>query len=172
MTESAPIPAFLASQFYMWLWWASEKQGGNFFLKSLEENITLHVDEKLAFKEANDKKISVTLAGDSPSTTIESRATLVGGKIIEEIRLQIERDYRAFFVTLSGSEMKFKNIKLPILLSGCDEEAIYDRLFLYDELTMIITDLLNQFCEIRLSPEWVNTIENEIQTWAIGGNND
>jgi len=162
------VPQYLASQFYMWLWWASEASEGHFQLSEEQEAITLWVDDFISFRDENYNKTSVVLSGENPSASLESRATLVGGKIIDAIRVRINRDCRDFYVTLTGPEIKFKAVKLPVLIGGDSQEALYDRMFLYEELSYIITELFREFCETRVSTEWSQVVEPRINEWAIG----
>lgn len=97
--EVTPIPAHVAGELYVWLWWASEQSGGAFDLPDPVGRITLWVDDRLAFRRPDDSKVTAVITGENPSTTLEARAALAGGKVLQELRIGLRRDDREFFVT-------------------------------------------------------------------------
>lgn len=167
-TEATPILPHLASEFYLWLWWKSENSGGSFDLGDPAGRIDLWVDDRLAFRIPGDKKVTAVLTGDNPSETLEAKAALYGGKVLNDIRLRIKRDDRDFVVTLKGPEMHMTRISLPQALQDSAEEAIYDRLFLYDELCFVVGALFTAFCDARLGSGWADDTVPALRRWVEG----
>jgi hypothetical protein len=165
MSEQLPIP-HIASEFYVWLWWASEQQESRFELAELGR-IEVWVDERLAFRSPNpSEKVSAVMTGMNPSAFLESRAALAGGKVLQDVRVAIRRDDREFAVTLKGPAMEFQGVKLPQAVSG--DEAIYDRMFLYEELAFLVAGLFRQFSEDRTSARWQAQLLPAIAAWVQG----
>lgn len=175
--DVTPVVPHLAPEFYTWLWWRSEQSGGSFDVdegdaKQAVGRIELWVDDRLAFRIPGDKKVSAVLTGDNPAESLEAKAALFGGKVLHEVRLRLKREDREFAVTLKGPEMHLTRISLPQALKDSEEEAIYDRLFLYDELVFIIQGLFQAFSAERLSEAWTRTTAPALREWVEGSARD
>ncbi|MFK7930569.1 MAG: hypothetical protein AB8H79_20455 [Myxococcota bacterium] len=166
--EATPVLPHLAPEFYLWLWWRSETGGGSFDLGEEAGRIDLWIDDRLAFRIPGDKKVTAVLTGENPSESLEAKAALYGGKVLNEVRLRIKRDDRDFVVTLKGPELHMTRISLPQALQDSPEEAIYDRLFLYDELWFVIGSLFQTFTDERLSDAWAEDTVPALRAWVEG----
>ena len=166
--DGLPILPHLAGEFYAWLWWASEVQGAVFDLGDPVGQIELWVDARLAFRNADDTKVTAVMTGEAPSTSLEARAALAGGKVLNELRVGVRRDDREFTVTLKGPAMHTTGLKLPQVMSEGKDEVLYDRMFLYSELMLVITGLYRTFAEKRISGEWEQDVLPSLRRW-IGG---
>jgi len=71
-------------------------------------------------------------------------------------------------VTLKGPEMHMTRISLPQALQDSAEEAIYDRLFLYDELCFVVGALFTAFCDARLDSAWADDTVPALRRWVEG----
>jgi hypothetical protein len=167
--EGLPIVPHLSSEFYVWLWWASEAQGSVFDLPEPVGRIDLWVDERLAFRSANDTKVTAIMTGEAPSTSLEARAALAGGKVLQELRIGLRRDEREFTVTLKGPHLHVSGAKLPQVVSDGIDEVLYDRMFLYSELTLIVGALYRRFAALRVSDEWDAETLPALKAWVGGG---
>lgn len=166
--DVTPVVPHLAPEFYTWLWYRSDQQGGSFDLDGDVGRIELWVDDRLAFRVPGDKKVSAVLTGDNPAESLEAKAALYGGKVLHEVRLRIKRDDRDFAVNLKGPEMHLTRVSLPQTLQDTEEEAIYDRLFLYDELVFIIEGLFKAFTAERLGSAWAEETVPAMRAWVEG----
>ncbi|MEZ4316050.1 MAG: hypothetical protein R3F61_01030 [Myxococcota bacterium] len=166
--DGLPVLPHLAGEFYAWLWWASEVQGAVFNLGDPVGQIELWVDERLAFRNADDTKVTAVMTGEAPSTSLEARAALAGGKVLNEVRVGLRRDDREFTVTLKGPAMHITGAKLPQVVSDGLDEVLYDRMFLYGELTLVLSALYNTFAQKRVSSEWDTDVLPGLRRW-VGG---
>lgn len=165
--DGLPILPHLAGEFYAWLWWSSEANEGQFDLPDVGK-VELWVDERLAFRNPADTKVSAVMTGESPSTTLEARAALAGGKVLQDLRVSLRRDDREFSVTLKGAQMDLQKVKLPQQVDGGGEEALYDRMFLYEELCFVLSRLMDRFATARVAADWEEATLAEIRTWVMG----
>ncbi len=165
-TDSLPAPPHIASEFYCWLWWATEVRDGAFDLGGDIGHVSVRVDERLAFRNPNDTKISAVMTGDNPGAQLESRAALAGGKVLQDLRVIVRRDDREFGVTLKGPTLDLQRVKLPQAVDGGGEEALYDRMFLYEELCFVLAALFREFGELRVSPAWRDRVLPAVQAWV------
>jgi hypothetical protein len=167
-TDASPLLPHLTSEFYAWLWWASEAQESVFTLGGDIGEVEVWVDERLAFRSPNTSKVVAVMTGESPSTSLEARAALAGGKVLQDIRLGIRRDDREFFVTLKGTGMDLQSLKLPQVMSETPDEAVFDRMFLYDELYFVLRGLFREFAGVRSSGTWNGEVLPQMRRWVMG----
>lgn len=171
-TEATPVPAHLASEFFVWLWWRSEQQEGRVDLPEPIGPVTVWVDDRLAFRRPDDTKVTAVITGESPSNTLEARAALAGGKVVQELRFGLRRDDREFTATLKAPGLGIGQLKLPQVLSESAADAIRDRVFLYEEFAMVVGGLLTTFAEARTGDAWRSTLLPELREWLAGGASD
>ena len=129
---------FLGPEFLTWLWWRSEQTGGRFDLPAPAGTVDVWVDDRLAFRQPSDTKITAVMTGENPAHTLEARAALAGGKVVQDLRLGVRRDEREFHVTLRSPSLDVGGLKMPQVLSETPEEAVTDRMFLYEEVVLVV----------------------------------
>ncbi|MCA9567101.1 MAG: hypothetical protein KC656_04630, partial [Myxococcales bacterium] len=91
-----------------------------------------------------------------------------GGKVLQELRIGLRRDEREFTVTLRGPAVHVMGAKLPQVVSDGVDEVLYDRMFLYTELTMVIAALYRTFAAERVSDAWDTTTLPALERWVAG----
>ncbi len=163
--EGLPILPHVASEFYLWLWWSTEERETVFELGGKVGRIEMWVDDRLAFRNPHDTKVTAVMTGENPADTLEARAALAGGKVVNDLRLHLRRDDREFTFTLKGAAMDVAQAKLPQVVQG-GEEAIYDRTFLYEELAFVLTALVREFASVRVSPRWESEVLPALRSWT------
>ena len=157
----------VACEFLAWVWYESERTGGRFEWDEPLGMVDIWVDERLAFRDTSDDRPRAVLTGENPSQTLEARAALAGGKLLRELQLGIRREEREYSVTLKGALLDFGGVKLP---PGDAEEdgLLYDRMFFYEELHLILRTLLEQFAATRTSEDWASSTRDAISDWIAG----
>lgn len=164
-SEATPIPQHMASEFYTWLWWSSEQKGGAFDLPDPVGRVVVWVDDRLAFRRPDDTKVTAVITGENPSTTLEARAALAGGKVVHELSIGVTRDEREYFATLKGPEVHMTKLKLPQVLSEDASEAVTDRMFAYEEFVFIVAGLLGEYSGLRASSAWGGEVLPAMKAW-------
>jgi hypothetical protein len=163
--ETTPIPPHLGSEFLVWLWYTSEQLQGRFTLPEPVGTVDVWVDDRLAFRPPGDAKITAVLTGENPSTTLEARAALAGGKVLQDLRIGMRRDDREFSATLRGAALDVAALKLPQVTSEGEDAAIFDRMFLYEEFILVLRALFDQFAKARVGRDWSGTVLPEMRRW-------
>jgi len=166
VSEATPIPAHLGSEFLLWLWYTSEHQQARFELPKPVGVVDVWVDDRLAFRQPADQKVTAVLTGENPAAAPEARAALAGGKVIQDLRLGLKRDDREFSVTLRGAGLDVAGLKLPAVLSDNPAEAVNERMFLVEELQLVLGGLFRSFAEARAGAGWPATVR-DIQAWLL-----
>ena len=166
-----PTPALphLATEFFAWLWYASERDGGTFALGD-GSVFSFWVDDRLSFRLPDEDKARAVLTGESAAATLEARAALAGGKVVRDLRLALKREEREYAVTLRGIHLDLQGAKLPAELKAGDEaaEVLYERMFLVDELWFLVGALYKRFAEERTSAAWDTEHLPAMRSWATG----
>ncbi|MCB9781097.1 MAG: hypothetical protein H6742_21195 [Alphaproteobacteria bacterium] len=167
-----PTPALphLATEFFAWLWYASERDGGTFVLPGTEGVFLFWVDDRLSFRLPDEDKARAVLTGESAAATLEARAALAGGKVVRDLRLALKREEREYSVTLRGVHLDLQGAKLPAELGAKDEtsEVLYERMFLLDELWFMVGALYRRFAAERTSDDWRSAHLAAMRRWAGG----
>jgi len=166
--DALPAPTNLAAEFYLWFWWQSEANGAHFVLPDPVGALDAWVDERLSFRHPGETKVTAVLTGDDASTTLEARAALAGGKVLEEIRVHIRRDEHEFTVTLKGALAAIQQARLPQVVHEAEDTALYDRMFLYEELHLIVGTLFQIFSAARVDASWERDTLPAIDAWVHG----
>lgn len=166
--DGLPIVPHLAGEFYAWLWWASEQRGAVFALPDPVGQVDVWVEDRLAFRRPDDTRVAAVMTGENPAATLEARAALAGGKVLQEIRLGLRRDDREYFVTLKGAAMHLTALKLPQVVTEGGEEVVYERIHLVDELVLVLGGLFGEFAAVRASRAWQGEVLPALQDWILG----
>lgn len=146
--------------FYLWLWFMTELRGCRLRLPDLV--VDAWVDSKLVFGTDGTPK-AVTLAGENPASYAEAAAALRNQRRLSEMSFCIRRDEREFAFSFVP-DYGLKSVKLPQVVSGDGEEALYDRMFLYEELHSILGTLFTSFAVERSSTDWAYVMD-DIHEW-------
>lgn len=161
------VPPHVASEFYLWLWYTSDLTGGTFSLGE-SGSVQFWVDDRLAFRNAGEDKVSAVMTGENPGSTLEARAAVRGGKVLREVRLAVRREDREYTVTLRGPGVEISGAKVPGLVRTGDEaEILYERMFLYEELHWVIAQLFRRFAQERAGEGWRGEVVPAMQAWLL-----
>ncbi|MCP4803977.1 MAG: hypothetical protein GY913_08915 [Proteobacteria bacterium] len=165
--DERPLLQHLPAEFLTWLWFASIRDGGNMNLGGEIGWIDVWVDDRIAFRAAGDDKPRAVMTGENTAEAIEALAALAGGRLVKELRICIRREDREFALTLKNPTLDLTQVKLPGAVSG--DEAIYDRMGLYEELTFIVAGLLRKFAGERTAESWDEATLPAMRAWVRDG---
>jgi len=167
MTDPLPLLPHLTPEFLTWLWFASERDLGTF---PLGEGAEVHawVDDRLSFRTADDDRPRAVLTGENPAASLEARAALAGGKLVRDLRLGLRREDREYALVIRGSNLDLAGARLPGMFKGTEDEALFDRMFLLEELRGLIRTLFVRFAEERTALTWQTETLPAMQAWVAG----
>lgn len=155
----------LASDFFAWIWYHTEATGGEMTVEG--QTIRIWVDDRLAFHAPSEDRSRAVLTGDDAPRGAEARAALIGGKVIREIRLRIDKDTAEFGLTLRAPNLDIAGLVLPPMEGeGGDEAAtLHIRMGALEELWFIIAGLYRQFSAVRTSAAWRDEVVPDLVRW-------
>jgi hypothetical protein len=163
--EALPAPPHLASEFCLWLWWTTDTRGHTFDLGDEVGTVDVWVDDRIAFRGMLDKA-SAVLTGEDAATTPEARAALRAGKVLQDVRVGFRRDDREHLFTLKGPTLEITAAKLPQVVKDGVAESLHERMFLYEEIVLVVRALYRMFAEVRVSDAWGAEVLPAVAAWA------
>lgn len=150
---------FLGCEFLTWLWFRSATQEGIFAIG--DDTFEVWFDRKMTL--ATDTE-AMTIKAENPSETSESRVSALTGKIVSVATLRVVQGQKQWTVTVKGETLGLSSVKIPALLSREDDDLLWERLALIDEIEDMIRALFGQFIAIRTGNEWSDELD-AIRKW-------
>lgn len=157
---------FLGREFLTWLWYRSDRDEGLFQRDG--EQIEVWFDAKLVLEAQGDIKEQNVIKSETPTETEEARVSLQNGKQVKEARLRIISDQKQWTVTVKGDDLGLTGLKLPALLSREDDEQLYERFYLIEEVQDIVEHLFAGFVRLRLDDDAWRAELAPLRDWVQG----
>lgn len=165
--EGNPALPHLSVEFFVWIWFASERDGGTMALPENIGVIDVWVENRLSFRGLAEEKARAVVTGENASSSLEARAALAAGKVVKDIQLHLRREEREYSVTLRGVNLDI-SAKLPPHSGEGEDGLLYERMYLYEDLWFILEGLYQRFALERTHPSWGATL-GAIRGWVSGG---
>ena len=167
---------FLGQEFLAWLWYKSEERGGNVDLPGIGDILVVFEKHMLLEYGEGDSNEKVICRGLQTELK-EARAGLLLGKKPEQARIRLARGDFEFSVTLTASNLEFRNVRLPKTVSegdeGDDPESmegkILERIALFEQLHELVNELFRMYIEIRASEEKWSAELARMREWMNPG---
>lgn len=166
--NSAPALPHLTAEFFVWLWYASERDGGTMNLGAAGV-CDVWVEERLSFRIPDEDKARAVLTGENTSSAPEARAALASGKVVRDVQVHLRREEREYTVTLRGVNLDLAGVKYPGHSSEGEDELLYERMYLYEDLWFILQQLYQRFASERAAESWYTVTLPAIRRWVGGG---
>ena len=155
---------FLGREFLTWLWFRSDTREGLFELPT--GPLEVWFDAKLTLEAQGDLKEQNSIKAENPTEAEEARASLLTGKLVSDARLRLIRDQKQWTLNVKGDTLALSGVKIPALLSREDEEQLYERFYLMEELEDLFADLFEQFIRTRLDDDTWRAEVHAIRSWV------
>ncbi|MDG1480902.1 MAG: hypothetical protein P8R54_15005 [Myxococcota bacterium] len=165
--EGTPALPHLSIEFFMWLWFASERDGGSMTLPENIGTIDVWVENRLSFRGLAEEKARAVVTGENAASSLEALAALAAGKVVKDIQIHIRREEREYSVTLRGDNLDLA-AKLPPHSGEGEDGLLYERMYLYEDLWYVVEGLYKRFGLERTHATWSATL-NAIRGWVAGG---
>lgn len=157
---------YLGREFLTWLWFRSSAQNGIFEMS--DGPLEVWFDAKLTLEAGGDVKESNVVKAENPTETSEAHAALLTGKLVSDARLRLVSGQKQWTVSIKGDTMALSGIKIPALLSREDDDQLYERFMLIEEVEDTIAGLYQQFMELRLDDDAWRPEVQAIRAWVHG----
>ena len=157
---------YLGREFLTWLWYRSAQQDGIFELT--DGPLEVWFDGRLTMEAQGDIKESDVIKAESPTETSEARAALLSGKLVADARLRMISGQKQWTLAVKGDTLGLSGVKIPALLSREDDDQLYERFALIEEIEDTVTALFRMFVEIRTDDEAWRPEVHAIRAWVHG----
>jgi len=156
---------FLGREFLTWLWYRSSNQDG-VFQTSTGEAIELWFDATLTLEAQGEVKEQNVIKAEHPTETPEAHAAILTGKVVAAARLRVVSGQKQWTFGIKGETLALSSIKIPALLSREDDDQLYERFMLVEEIEDIVNGLYQQFIELRMDDDQWRPEIQAIRTWV------
>ncbi len=161
--EAIEQTRFLGREFLLWLWHVSESQNGIIPLPE-GEDIEVFVDDRIVLEPPYGQGNRHLLSGLDPSTAPETAFALQMNNMPTEMKLKVIRGSQAWAFSLRGDDLLLRSLRIPEVLSQHEDDHLYERIYLLEQMESILEQLWRLFLERRLSVLWEDTCQS-IRTW-------
>ncbi len=157
--------AFLGCEFLTWVWYSVSSSDIN---KLLKKGDSLEIGNKIVLERTlHDSFEKITIKGKDADLE-EGIISLKKGAVVKEINLLYKSGEKEWFFTVTGETLSLSNIKTPDIgfietKNAVDGFAI-EKIFLYNVVCYLISDLFKIFIKIRVSDKWLSVV-SDIRKW-------
>ncbi len=161
-----PALPHLSAEFFVWLWYASERDGGS--MPHGDGIVDVWVEDRLSFRTPDEDKVRAVMTGENAAASREARAALASGKVVRDLQVHLRNEEREYTLVLRGVHLDLAGLKLPPHAKDGEEELLYERMFLYEDVYAVLKSLYRRFAEERVSAAWSAATLPAIRRWAEG----
>ena len=168
LVDGGMIPPHLSSEFFIWLWYSSEEGSGSILFgeEGSEESIQYWIEDKISFRNPDAHKMRAVVLGENASNSLEARAALASGKVVNELQLHLRYDERDYSLRLSGPLLDMSAVKFPPHGVDEDDALLFERMYHYEELWQCLSHLYRHFAALRSGSAWPESILPGIRAWV------
>ncbi len=164
--DEHPANRFLGREFLAWIWYRADQSFGRIELAAFG-TVDFWMDDRLVMRGRGEDPQTASFKGGAPSSTQEARASLRAGKAPEEARLGLRAGEKEYVLSVRGEGLDIASLKVPqITKKGETEALLYERMYLFEEATSLLTALYEEFILARIHPSWATSLQPQMQAWA------
>lgn len=159
---------FIGYEFLTWLWFTIDHNPIE--LKKYDENLEFFtIGNRIVLENrTNDSNEIIIIKGDDADLE-EAFLALHKGAIVIEINLFYQSNGNKWNFTLKGDNLSFSGLQIPKteFLDHQDDMdgIILDRIFLYEKVFDLVSELFNNFCKLRTNMAWIERTVPDIKNW-------
>lgn len=149
--------------FLLWLWYQSAKNETVFYLSD-QSMLELTIGDQIAFEARLTQTEKTVLSGGAPAESREAFEALKQGKAVSQAKIVLMREEKTWQFTLQSATLAISGLKIPALMTKADDEKLFERQALIEEVDSLIRGLYESFLNARLSDGW-HEEEKQIIQW-------
>jgi hypothetical protein len=159
---------FLGDEFLTWLWFVIEQDPSIF--KDLNPDLTsFKIGHRIVLEKRRKESVErITIKGENAHFE-EGMLALKKGALVAELNLVCRTTEEKWQFTLKGESLNLSGFKTPKIAppeSPDDlEDAVLEKVFLYDKILQFLEKLYKHFIKLRTSDNWQNRIVPLIKKW-------
>lgn len=150
--------------FLLWLWYHSDIDDTIFYLSD-NSVLTLAIDNQIVLEAKLTEAEKTVLSGGAPSDSREAFEALRQGKVVSQAKLRVQREEKEWVFTLNGARLEMSGLKIPALMTKAEDDKLYERQALIEEIDALIRGLYEKFLSVRLDKEGWKIEEANLLDW-------
>ncbi len=163
MTNDLRIDEFVMKEFFLYLLFFSETNGGEFDVAG--EIVYLNILDRLMLEGEGDVW-ETDLKKGLPSISEEAKRALLNGKLPSLMKVKIQSGEDEFVFTLDSKTPDLKSLKIPVVAVKETDIKIEQRLFYIETVYYILENLFKRFYKLRIDEsEWEKFLK-DVKKWA------
>jgi hypothetical protein len=158
--------AYLGREFLTWLLWRSES--GDPVTAFEKSGLTVLFLGRIVLKGISGDVTELSARGAMAPYSEQVREALDRGLLVHQARLRFTHGEKAYEVTLDAEFLDIRAAKLPELMSEEEDSRTGERLYLSEQLSAMVTALVEAFIAVRANRSWSKQIVPEMKQWMRG----
>ncbi len=150
--------------FLLWLWYHSDIDDTIFYLSD-GSVITLAIDNQITLEAKLTEAERTVLSGGAPSDSREAFEALHQGKVVSQAKLRVQREEKEWIFVMTGATLAISGLKIPALMTKADDDKLYERQGLIEEIDGLMRGLYERFLSIRLDHDGWKLEESNMIDW-------
>lgn len=155
--------SYLGREFLTWLLYSSES--GEPLFTHEKEPLTLILSDKIVLRGIAGEIVELTARGAMAPYSPLIRRALNRGLLIHATRLRLMHGERTYEANVDAEHLDIRSAKLPELRSEEDDDRIEERIYLAEQLSLLLQMLLDQFLLLRASRRWNKVVVPSMKEW-------
>lgn len=152
--------------FLMWLWYHSDIDDTVFYLSD-NSVLTLAIDNQIVLEAKLTEAEKTVLSGGAPADSKEAFEALRQGKVVSQAKFRVQREEKEWVFTLNGARFEVSGLKIPALMTKADDDKLYERQALIEEIDALVRGLYEKFLAIRLDADGWKIEEANMMDWIV-----
>jgi hypothetical protein len=153
-----PVESTLGMDFFTWLWFAWEKQGGVYHLPDGRE-FGIMLEGPLTFFREGQGAHEAVLRKGTPLNSREAGTALLCGKKLKRAKVVIAHGDEVYSATLDA-DFAFRSLKLPKAEHADPVGKLHERLLLIEPYRAAWLSMYARFLDLRTDPkQWSKTLD-------------
>ena len=163
------------AEFFVWLLYRSEIGEDTEIIRSDDlGDIELIIQDRLSFRDPQQEKDRAVISGEDAPNSAETKAALVSGKTLQDVKLMLRMTQATYLLTLRGDHLDISGLKQ--LASEMDQIQVEDgdsreamlllRMQEYEDIWGVVGQLFREFVVERTKDSWYTETLQEMRKWV------
>ena len=163
------------AEFFVWLLYRSEI-GEDTEIIHTERlgDIELVMQDRLSFRDPQQEKDRAVISGEDAPNSAETKAALISGKTLQDVKLMLKMSQATYLLTLKGDNFDISGLKQATsemdqvqMEDGDSREAmLLLRMQEYEDIWGVIGQMFQEFVIERTKESWYTETLQEMRKWV------
>lgn len=163
------------AEFFVWLLYCSEIGEDREIIRSEKlGEIELIIQDRLSFRDPQQEKDRAVISGEDAPNSAETKAALISGKTLQDVKLMFRMAQATYLLTLKGDNFDISGLKQASseidqiqMEDGDSREAmLLLRMQEYEDIWGLIGQLFREFVIERTKDSWYTGTLQEMRKWV------